>query len=173
MVSAGTNLHHRPYCHRKCSRRQRSPGMQAGNSAMTDLPITGGCHCGLVRYEISSHHTNLWVCHCRECQKQSGSAFGISVAFNSADIRIVSGEIKSWTRSSDSGRPRECSFAACCGARLWHGSILREASGNIRRGSLDLPPDLSSAVHIWTQRRMAGLDIPEESVQFPSSRMTE
>jgi hypothetical protein len=41
--------------------------------------LAGGCQCGAVRYEIRGEPMSLYVCHCRECQRQSSSAFGISV----------------------------------------------------------------------------------------------
>ncbi|MEI9964568.1 MAG: hypothetical protein WDM92_07580 [Caulobacteraceae bacterium] len=46
--------------------------------AETTAPRTGGCQCGAVRYELRSAERTLWICHCHECQKQSGSAFGMS-----------------------------------------------------------------------------------------------
>ena len=39
---------------------------------------TGGCQCGAVRYEVTGPPIKLYVCHCTECQRQSGSAFGMS-----------------------------------------------------------------------------------------------
>ena len=49
--------------------------------------LAGGCQCGAVRYEIRGEPLSLYVCHCRECQKQSASAFGISVIIKRADFR--------------------------------------------------------------------------------------
>ena len=40
---------------------------------------TGGCQCGSIRYRIKQEANMLYACHCRDCQKQSGSAFGLSL----------------------------------------------------------------------------------------------
>ena len=47
---------------------------------MSEVLLTGGCQCGAVRYAISAAPLRLIACHCRECQKQSASAFGMSLA---------------------------------------------------------------------------------------------
>ena len=56
-----------------------------------DRPITrtGGCQCGAVRYELSAEPLALYVCHCRECRRQSASAFGISVIAPRAALRLT------------------------------------------------------------------------------------
>ena len=64
----------------------------------------GGCQCGAVRYRITGEPIALYVCHCRECQKQSASAFGLSLEVPRAALRLTSGTPRRWTRMSDSGR---------------------------------------------------------------------
>ncbi|HVJ40486.1 MAG TPA: GFA family protein [Dongiaceae bacterium] len=128
---------------------------------------TGGCQCGHVRYEITAAPRALYVCHCRECQKQSASAFGISVIVDSADLRLIKGELRRWSRPSDSGNVVECFFCALCGSRLWHGDKERDATVSVKGGSLDQPPDLGNAVHIWTRRKLPGVPIPPDAAQFP------
>ena len=129
---------------------------------------TGGCQCGAVRYEISSPPVELYVCHCRECQKQSSSAFGISAIFRRSDFRLTQGAVKSWTRDADSGGRVKCNFCPDCGSRLWHedGDAL-ETTVSVKAGSLDRPIDLTNAVHIWTSRKLPGVIIPEGTTQSP------
>ena len=128
---------------------------------------TGGCQCGRCRYEIAGPPVALYVCHCRECQKQSASAFGISVIVNSADLRLRSGNPHRWSRPTDSGKVLDCWFCPDCGARLWHGDKARDATVSVKGGSLDQPLDLGKAVHIWTTRKLPGVVIPADAVQFP------
>jgi len=114
-----------------------------------------------VRYEIASPPVDLYVCHCRECQKQSSSAFGISAIFRRADFRLTRGAVKSWTRGADSGRRVKCNFCPVCGSRIWHeDGEAREPTVSVKGGSLDRPPDLSGAMHIWVSRKLAGVVIP-------------
>ena len=105
---------------------------------------TGGCQCGAVRYEISSPPVELYVCHCRECQKRSSSAFGISAIFRRVDFRLTQGAVKSWARPTDTGRRLRCVFCPDCGSRLWHereSEVLPTIS--VKGGSLDQPVDLA------------------------------
>jgi hypothetical protein len=126
----------------------------------------GGCQCGAARYRISGAPLALYVCHCRECRKQSASAFGISVVVAEAQLHIEQGRLATWSRRADSGRRLDCAFCPRCGSRLWHASPGAKTV-SIKGGSLDSPVDLAPAVHIWTSRKLPGVVIPPAAVQFP------
>ena len=91
--------------------------------------MSGGCQCGGVRYQISGAPVALYVCHCRECRKQSASAFGISVIVRRAEFRLVQGAPKVWSRAADSGRMLECAF--CPDVRL---ASMAQVPGCARHG---------------------------------------
>jgi hypothetical protein len=129
--------------------------------------LKGGCQCGAVRYEIAGAPVAIYICHCRECRKQSASAFGISVIARTADFRLKQGAVKTWTRGTDSGRRLRCVFCPECGSRLWHEGEPKGPTVSVKGGSLDVPPDLSTAVHIWTSRKLPGVAIPKGRLQFP------
>jgi hypothetical protein len=126
----------------------------------------GGCQCGEVRYESVGDPLALYVCHCRECQKQSASAFGMSLDVPRAGFRLTRGAPEFWTRSTDSGRRLKCAFCPNCGSRLWH--VLESPLGTItiKAGSLDEPVDFSTAIHIWVSRKLPGMAIPVGTKQF-------
>ena len=128
--------------------------------------LTGGCQCGAVRYEIAAAPIALYVCHCRECRKQSASAFGISVIVPAPAFSARGGTVREWRRPTDSGRTLLCHFCADCGSRLWHVGAASETV-SVKGGSLDAPVDLTSAIHIWTSRKLPGVVIPEGAPQFP------
>jgi hypothetical protein len=129
------------------------------------MPLTGGCQCGAVRYEVTAEPVALYVCHCRECRQQSASAFGISVIVPAEAFNFKQGRLKSWTRPADSGRVVECMFCIECGSRICH-SAPGEATLSVKGGSLDSPIDLSGAFHIWTSRKLPGVVIPAGVRQF-------
>jgi hypothetical protein len=108
----------------------------------------------------------IYVCHCRECRRQSASAFGISVSVAKDAFRLERGEVRTWSRRTDSGRTLDCRFCPVCGTRLWH-----EGAGwdvlSVKGGTLDEPVDLRGAIHIWTSRRLDGVVIPAEAEQWP------
>jgi hypothetical protein len=134
------------------------------------MPLTGGCQCGAVRYAISSDPVELYICHCRECRKQSASAFGISAFVEKPAFRLVRGKVGSWTRDTDTGHRLRCNFCPVCGSRLWHErEDSKEAARmiSVKGGSLDEPLDVKGAVHIWTSRKLPGVLIPDGAVQFP------
>jgi len=127
--------------------------------------LSGRCQCGAVRYAHSAEPIAVYICHCRECQKQSASAFGISVEVPRVKHTVTQGAPKFWTRDTDSGRKLICAFCPDCGSRLWHES---EAGWiTLKGGSLDRPVDVSKAIHLWTKRKLPGIQIPEGAEQYP------
>ena len=123
-----------------------------GNSA------AGGCQCGSVRYRLKAEPLALAVCHCRECQRQSGSAFALSLNVPTEAFSLVSGELKTFTTVCDSGRTKECAFCGSCGTRIYH----RGKWGmSIKAGTLDDTSNLSPNAHYWTKRKQPWVQIPE------------
>jgi hypothetical protein len=107
----------------------------------------------------------LFVCHCRECRKQSASAFGMSLVVPGGRLRVTSGAPKFWSRDADSGLRIRSAFCPSCGSRLWD-----EPDPDtlvIKAGSLDEPVDISTAAHIWTRRALPGTIIPADTRQYP------
>ncbi|HUO81884.1 MAG TPA: GFA family protein [Gammaproteobacteria bacterium] len=126
----------------------------------------GGCQCGAVRFESAGEPLALYVCHCRECRKQSASAFGMSLQVPRAGLQVTQGEPRFYTRDTDSGRRLRCAFCPACGSRLWHESAGPSKTVTVKAGSLDEPVDISTAIHIWTSRMLPGTHIPEGARQF-------
>ncbi|MCY1125740.1 winged helix-turn-helix domain-containing protein [Frigidibacter sp. RF13] len=105
------------------------------------VPVTGGCLCGEVRYRITEPALDTLICHCRMCQKFSGSAFSIGSIY-ATDAVIFTKGAPSYYKSSPFA---ERGFCACCGSSLtfrpqlpsvsadWEGWILIEV------GTLDNP----------------------------------
>lgn len=128
--------------------------------------LTGGCQCGAVRYVLSVPPSQVYVCHCRECQLQSASAFGISAIVAPAHINITRGTVKTWTRPTSDGGKMSCHFCPDCGTRLFHGDLKGDEPVSVKGGSLDIQPDLSRAMHIWAKRKLKGVIIPEGVAVF-------
>jgi hypothetical protein len=135
--------------------------------ATAQRPLTGGCQCGAVRYEIIGTPVNLYICHCRECRKQSASAFGISLFVGREHFRLTQGKTERWSRATDSGRTLHCAFCPDCGSRLWHEAAGEPETISVKGGSLDQTLDLGEAIHVWTSRKLPGVIIPEHAAQFP------
>lgn len=87
----------------------------------------GGCQCGRVRYRVSGDPLALVACHCKECQRQSGSAFGMSLMVRASGF-TVQGELKMFERAANSGRTLRCFFCPECGTRIYHEPAYAAAS---------------------------------------------
>ena len=132
-------------------------------------PREGGCQCGAVRYVIEGDPVSLAVCHCTECQRQSGSAFGMSLTVRRADFRLVRGEVKTFTRSSDSGRAVRCAFCPDCGTRVYHEPEAIRDMVNVKPGTLDDTSWLAPTVEVWTTRRQRWVAVPAGMASFPEN----
>ena len=130
------------------------------------MTLTGGCQCGAVRYEVAAEPSRVYVCHCRECRRQSASAFGISVIVPAGAFVLKQGRVEAWSRPTASGGVLECMFCAACGTRIRHADA-RLGTISVKGGTLDEPVELPTAIHIWTSRKLPGVVIPDGAVQFP------
>ena len=65
------------------------------------------------------------------------------------------------------GAKSTCAFCPQCGSRLWHERSGVTDTVTIKAGSLDEPVDFSTAIHIWTSRKLPGLVIPPDAEQYP------
>jgi hypothetical protein len=129
------------------------------------LPITGGCQCGKVRYRITARPIVFYLCHCTECQRHTSSAFGESLRLRRADLEIE-GEMKCFTRLSESGKQREGWFCLDCGVRIVHGTA-RSEQVNIKAGTLDDTSWLMPAGHIWTRSKQQFVAIGTDELVCP------
>lgn len=148
-------------------------GAEGADEALTAAGFTGGCQCGAVRYQIKAEKLVSYACHCRECQKQSASAFGISVPVFEANFE-AHGELYVWSRKTDSGSTTDCYYCPKCGTRLYHSGANRPGLITVKGGSLDAIADLPLVAHLWTSRKMAWValddDIPQWETQPASTQ---
>lgn len=129
-----------------------------------DPKLTGRCQCGKVTYSITSKPHSLNVCHCLECQRQSGSAFALTLVVPSSGVHLSPSSqqhIGHFQRKSDSGRIRGGIFCTDCGVRVYHNNPDSQQWISIKAGTLDQKVDISNATHIWTKRKLEGMTVPK------------
>jgi hypothetical protein len=124
-------------------------------------PYSGGCQCGRVRYEIQAEPLTLYACHCQECQKQSSSAFGMSMPVPRESIVMIQGQLKQWTRTSSTGREVICFFCGDCGTRLFHNPARNPKITNVKPGTLDDTSWLKPVGNLWTRSAQKWIVIDE------------
>lgn len=112
---------------------------------------TGGCQCGNIRHRLNAEAKIFYACHCTDCQKQSGSAVGLSLRMDPADLEFLQGgnRLRLWDTRGGDGEPKRCAFCSDCGTRLYHGGEDPAAQISIKAGSLDDTGSLNPIAHIW------------------------
>ncbi|MCV2401739.1 GFA family protein [Marinomonas sp. C2222] len=128
-------------------------------------PITGSCQCGGVTYELSAPPLMVMVCHCKECQKLSTSAFSIT-AMVEADSVTFSGELKDWSRSSDSGNINAAKFCPSCGNRIYHYDPSKPDKIKLKPSNLSDTRIIKPSIHVWVSEKQDWVDIPADVQVF-------
>jgi hypothetical protein len=115
------------------------------------LPIEGGCQCGALRYQIVSAPLMIYACHCTNCQRIAGSAFGLPTTITEDSLEFTQGEPRRVTWKSEAGNERYGTFCGECGCRIAHGQIPANGVLSLRAGTFDDPSWVVPAGHTWTK----------------------
>jgi hypothetical protein len=112
----------------------------------------GGCQCGAIRYTIAGDLPPAYACHCGECKKQSGSAFGLSIPIIWSRFE-VEGQVASSKGLTFGGKPKLRCFCPSCGNRMWHRSSEDSAWVTLKAGTLDNAAQISPRGHLWISKK--------------------
>lgn len=126
----------------------------------------GRCACGELAYRLASRPMFVHCCHCRDCQRQTGSAFVINALIETKRVEKLSGETRAVPAPTESGRPHEIHRCVSCGTAVWshYGGV--RALSFVRVGTLDEPSDLSPDVHIYTRSKLPWIALPPNVPAF-------
>ena len=113
-------------------------------------PFTGGCACGAIRYACSAEPLFMGKCHCRDCQRASGSAFNATLAVPASALTITKGEPKYYTVTAESGNALSRGFCPECGSPLFGKPAEQADLIGIKAASLDDPSWFRPVLDIWT-----------------------
>ena len=127
----------------------------------------GGCLCGQVRYKVSAQPLDTIVCHCKNCQKQAGTAFSV-VSFFPRDSLQLEGELQTFEDTGTSGQTVFRRFCGNCGSPVITDTEHAPEMGLIfiKAGTLDEVDDLVPSVHVWTERKHCWLTLAKDQVQL-------
>jgi hypothetical protein len=115
------------------------------------LPMTGGCSCGAIRYQIASFPLLLYTCNCTNCQTASGSAFALNMPVLAKGFHILQGEPKGWRHLSPKGVQVTSRFCGDCGGRLYGERATRPEIVNVRAGTLDDTSWMLPVAHLYSR----------------------
>ena len=135
---------------------------------MPELPLTGGCLCGGVRFEVDEAPESASYCHCTRCQRRTGTAASAQARVPAGALRVVQGEqlVREW--APPDGWPK-C-FCSACGSALWsrdpQGTVL-----GVRLGAFDSDPGVRPAYRQYVAYAAAWEEIPDDGLpRFPERR---
>ena len=133
---------------------------------MSNTTLAGGCACGAIRYKLAEPPLIVHACHCRDCQRITGSAFVINLWI---ERKFVEPNLapKSFRLTAGSGKPVDVFFCEKCGTYLW--SFYHAAPGDalfVRAGTLDQPEKVKPDVHIYTRSKLPWLPLPNDVPAF-------
>jgi hypothetical protein len=126
----------------------------------------GGCACGSVRYRMRSRPMFVHCCHCRDCQRQTGSAFVLNALIETDQIQITAGTPQPVPLPTDSGRPHDVYRCPACQIALWSDYGRRSWLRFVRVGTLDNPAVLAPDVHIYTRSKLPWIVLPADKPVF-------
>jgi len=126
--------------------------------------LTGGCHCGALRYEARGEPYALSLCHCADCRRVSGAPALAWFSVKKNNFAFVSGHPAVYRSSRDARRE----FCGRCGAQITYAHEQRADEIDITTASLDDPNAAAPLEHIWVGSRLAwmsGLDtLPDRAM---------
>ena len=136
---------------------------------MPDLPLTGGCLCGGVRFEVTEPLVSAGYCHCTRCQRRTGTSSSASARIAPGSLRVLSGEglIRSY-RPEDGFAKVFCSE---CGSALWSQSPHDPEVIAVRMGTFDGDPGIRPSSRAYVAYAAAWEPIPDDGLpRYPEGR---
>ena len=126
----------------------------------------GGCLCGRVRYRYTGQPLAFYACHCTDCQRQTGSAFGLSMIVKREDAEILKAEPEVFEISMPDGRTKRGRFCRNCATRVWGEPANFPQIFSLRPGTFDALPEFAPFGDIWTASAQAWVSFTE-GPKFP------
>lgn len=128
------------------------------------LPLSGGCQCGALRYELTAAPLTLYACHCTNCQKQTGSAFVLSTLVPEHAFAFAKGKPARTEWKSDAGNPRFGWYCKDCGSRIANGQEGGPPILSLRAGTFDDTSWVRPAGHIWVKSAQPWIKFAEDDL---------
>jgi len=137
-------------------------------SAAPRFPLEGGCDCRAVRYRMDAAPMIVHCCHCRWCQRESGSAFALNAMIESDRVTLLAGTPEVVDTPSASGKGQRIARCPACRIALWsHYAGLGALATFVRVGTLDDPDALPPDVHIFTESKQPWVVLPAGKPTVP------
>jgi hypothetical protein len=127
--------------------------------------VEGGCACGAVRYRLASEPLIVHCCHCRNCQRQTGSAFVINLLIETDRVELVAGDPQAVDVPRDDGSTQPIFRCPSCQVAVFSEYGWPELRF-VRAGTLDDASAVVPDVHIYTRSKVPWVNLPEGALAF-------
>jgi hypothetical protein len=133
-----------------------------------ELPLTGGCGCGAVRFEVTAPLVSSHYCHCTRCQRRTGTAASANAQPEPGSFRILSGEEKLGAWSPRGGYAKW--FCTECGSAVFSSHPDDPEQVSIRLGAFDRDPGIRPSLRQFVAYAAAWEAIPDDGLpRYPES----
>lgn len=136
---------------------------------MTNLPLTGGCLCRGVRFEVTEPLVSAGYCHCTRCQRRTGTAASASARVTPGSLRIVSGEELVRAYEPPDGFAKL--FCSACGSALWSRHPDDPDVAHVRLGAFDRDPGIRPQYRQFVAYAAVWEPLPDDGLpRYPEGR---
>src|SRR5262245_33580750 len=127
------------------------------------MTITGGCHCGAIRYAIDGQAINHALCHCTDCRRSAGAPMVGWSMYPADAVKVTKGTPKVYESSTDGRR----SFCGACGSGLFYTNAVNlPGIIDIQSATLDDPGALPARAHVQVAERIPWMERAHELPTF-------
>jgi hypothetical protein len=135
------------------------------------LPLTGGCNCGAVRFEVTEPLLSATYCHCTRCQRRTGTAASANARVEPGSFRVVEGEARLRAWKPESGAQKW--FCGDCGSALFSRSPSDPDQVGVRLGAFDSDPEIRPGRRQFVAYAAVWEEIPDDGLpRYPETRPT-
>jgi hypothetical protein len=134
-----------------------------------ELPLTGGCGCGAVRFEVGRPFVSAGYCHCTRCQRRTGSAASATARAEPGTVVVTrgGGELRGWAPEGG----REKVFCARCGSALFSREPGSSDNTGVRLGAIDGDPGIRPQSRQFVGDAACWEEIPDDGlVRYDGAR---
>jgi hypothetical protein len=136
---------------------------------MPELPLTGGCLCGAVRFEVDEPLVSASWCHCTRCQRRTGTPASAQARIVPGSLRVLAGEAALREFKPEDGFPKV--FCGECGSALWSRNPADPTALGVRLGAFDDDPGIRPEYHQFVAYAAAWDEIPDDGLpRYPERK---
>ena len=133
-----------------------------------DFTLDGACTCRNIRYQMTRQPLFVHCCHCRWCQRETGSAFALNALIEAENVHLLSGTPEVVPTPTNSGKGQKISRCPKCRVAVWSNySGIGDSVHFIRVGTLFEPDLLPPDIHIYTASKQPWVVLPSDNPSVP------